>query len=666
MQKLAPKQYLGFSAVVLSGCHALIHLGSLLACGSCVLVQGAALDRWNWRTPLPQGSTLRAVAYGNTGFVAVGEAGTILSSTDGVNWSPQISDSATDLNAVTYGGGRFVAVGYPGETVISADGVHWNGFPQTNLLLGITCSSNLFVAVGTSGRIVTSPDGVTWSPQASGLGGTLNAVTYANGKFIAVGEAGVVLSSPNGTNWSQAAAVTAKALYAVTSGQGLTVAAGESTTILTSSDGVTWTNGILNSQTIRAAAFGNGKFIVTQQTLYARTSTNAIDWILHSIGPVDKAGNQFILYGTAFGNGRFVTVGSAGVIVSSTNGINWIRHGSGIPASLYAVTHGGGRFIAVGFENAVYTSGDGVAWTNQWLGSGTYRCDGVAYGNGTYVIVGQPDLVFTSTNLIHWAQHVSAVTNFRSFADIIFAGGQFVAVSGKGAIQTSVDGTNWIARESGTTNGLRRIAFGNGTFVAAGERGVLVRSTDGTNWLSQYSISGSEISGVGFGANKFVATDFLGTLMLSSNGSDWTITEVVPGRFFFDITYENGGFVGVVSFGIYTSPDGLVWTSRARSRFGGYAAAYGNRTFVVAGGDGQIIQSDDVGRVSLLGTTDTTGFNLAILDGELGRTYRVQAVTNASQADWADVFAFASSGSATQYLDSPMILPQRFYRVVSP
>ncbi len=607
------------------------------------------------------------MTFGGGRFVSVGGAGTILSSTDGTNWLQQASGSATDLYAVVHGSGRFVAVGNPGQTLISTDGISWAGYQQTNILLGIACGENLFVAVGPTGNIVTSLDGATWASQVSGTAIALNAVTYANGQFVAVGNNGVILTSPNGTNWSQAVPVTAKNLHAITDAQGLILAVGDSATILTTTDGVAWTNKILNSQRMRAVAFGNGKFVATQETLYARTSTNAVDWVLQSIGPVNKSGNQFILYGTAFGNGRFVTVGSAGVILSSTNGTGWTRHGSGIPASLYGVTYGGTNFAAVGHENAVYTSSNGIDWTSPWIDYGTLRFDGACYGNGTYVLFGQPDEMFTSTNLVHWVRRVTAVTNFHSFADIIFANGIFVAVSGKGAIQTSVDGIIWAAQESGTTNGLRRIAFGKDTFVAVGERGVLLRSMNGTNWVSQYSNSGSEISGVGFGAEKFVATDFVGTLMISSNGIDWATSEVVSGRFFFDIIYANGGFVGVVPGGIYTSPDGLAWTSRAQGRFGGYSVAYGNRTLVVVGGDGQIIQSGDMGQVSLLGATDTNGFKLTVLDGERGRNYQVQAATNLSQVDWAEVFTFTCSGSATQFLDSAVNQPpQRFYRAISP
>ena len=37
---------------------------------------------WQWRNPTPQGNDYNGVAYGNGRFVAVGNAGTITTSTD--------------------------------------------------------------------------------------------------------------------------------------------------------------------------------------------------------------------------------------------------------------------------------------------------------------------------------------------------------------------------------------------------------------------------------------------------------------------------------------------------------------------------------------------------------------------------------------------------------
>jgi photosystem II stability/assembly factor-like uncharacterized protein len=59
------------------------------------------------------------VTYGNGLFVAVGARGTILTSSDGANWTKQTSPTDDLLIAVTYGNGIFVAVGRYGTILTS-------------------------------------------------------------------------------------------------------------------------------------------------------------------------------------------------------------------------------------------------------------------------------------------------------------------------------------------------------------------------------------------------------------------------------------------------------------------------------------------------------------------------------------------------------------------
>ena len=48
--------------------------------------QDPPLKNWHWRSPLPQGNLLYNVVFVNDTFIALGEFGTILTSSDGTNW----------------------------------------------------------------------------------------------------------------------------------------------------------------------------------------------------------------------------------------------------------------------------------------------------------------------------------------------------------------------------------------------------------------------------------------------------------------------------------------------------------------------------------------------------------------------------------------------------
>jgi len=79
----------------------------------------APLDVWHWRNPAPQGNTLKGIAHGNGRFVAVGEGGTVLISSNGVDWQTLQSTNGSFAFRDTNSGGRNEAVsGRPALTCI--------------------------------------------------------------------------------------------------------------------------------------------------------------------------------------------------------------------------------------------------------------------------------------------------------------------------------------------------------------------------------------------------------------------------------------------------------------------------------------------------------------------------------------------------------------------
>jgi photosystem II stability/assembly factor-like uncharacterized protein len=178
---------------------------------------------------------LYGVAFGNSIFVAVGDYGKIVRSTDnGASWSHVTSGyysggsgahslyGTNYLRGVTFGNNTFVAVGYTGKIIRSTnDGSSWDNVTavNSNNLYGVTFGNGTFVAVGQSGTIIKSTNnGASWSSSSSG-GNTLNGVTFGNNIFMAVGEDGrIVKSTDNGANWSSSSSGTTNDLKGVTFG----------------------------------------------------------------------------------------------------------------------------------------------------------------------------------------------------------------------------------------------------------------------------------------------------------------------------------------------------------------------------------------------------------------------------------------------------------------
>jgi len=186
-------------------------------------------------------------------FFAVGDMGTILSSTDGITWFSQTATSGTtnNLNGVTHGN-IYVAVGDNGTIVISTAGntwttpASWTPVLPYPALKSVTYYGNIIVAVGDSGTVVTSKDnGATWmdvilpgSPNLVGVTAkfhveanlvadpVLNYVSTA--QFVAVDSSGNTYTSPNGTTWANASSTGISPTNAVVSSGFGNVAAGNS------------------------------------------------------------------------------------------------------------------------------------------------------------------------------------------------------------------------------------------------------------------------------------------------------------------------------------------------------------------------------------------------------------------------------------------------------
>jgi Fibronectin type III domain len=200
------------------------------------------------RTNPAGAADLNAVAFGSSGYVTVGAAGTILLSTDAITFTAQTSNTTNTLYGVVSNGvAGFVAVGAGGTVLNSADGKTWTVATSgtTNDLYAITLGSGRYIAAGKNGTLITSTDTTTWTTvtltatdDLRGAAVGTNATT-STVLFVAVGAAGTLFSSTDGTTWTKQTPISANDFAAVIYG-GQFVAVGNAGSIYTSSDGTTW------------------------------------------------------------------------------------------------------------------------------------------------------------------------------------------------------------------------------------------------------------------------------------------------------------------------------------------------------------------------------------------------------------------------------------------
>ncbi len=382
-------------------------------------VQADPLDNWHWKNPIPQGNALRGVSFGSNKFVAVGDYGTILTSTDlGINWNNRTA--LNDGSAGTRENLRAIAFGNIGGSVPVAPG---------------------FVAVGDNGAILKSTDGgISWAlDSTSGVTANFHSVAYgvdatAKQSFVAVGENGTVARTNDGLAWSVAA--------------NAAVMAGEM---------------------LSAVAYGAvpNTFVTISNSGNIFYSTNNGDTWTKS----PDSNSSRPLRGVSFVNGNFIAVGTAGAIISSANGVNWVVQSSGTAADLNAVTYGAinDTIVVVGNVSKIIGSTTGfTTWRSfpfpEQSTPSNYNILAVTNdGDKTYIAVGENGEILrynpgaalafwtaintglTNTNVSALAYN-TASTNTGTILEL------YAATGGGGIFYTKNAGLNWSAINTGLNN----------------------------------------------------------------------------------------------------------------------------------------------------------------------------------------------------------------------
>ena len=601
-------------------------------------------NTWKWRNPVPQGMAISRMATDGTGkYVAVGEFGTILTSSDSASWTVRQSGSQP-INGVAYGAGTFVVAGHDGRIFTSTDsGVTWNAQSSgtTAHLNAVTYNGTVFVAVGNMlidsnfpfvprAVIVTSPDGITWTPryQLLPLGDSLDLYDVAagsGGKLAAVGAGGAILtSSDNGFTWATIPADPFDRggnINGITFGANTFVAVGDSAQVTTSSDnGATWVpQPVFSFADLLGAAYGTitpdplqplntidafiavgaGGEILISENLGANWTTQTT--VLDDTGATVELRAALIgLDKSVVPNVNHVMVaGDWGHMLRSVDLSSWsFVSRTASSRDLKGVTGGNSVMVAVGgtpvstYAPATATLlssvDNGLSWAGRALPGGSQNLTAASYGNGKYVAVGA-----------------------SSYLDGVNPGGE-------ATILTSSDGISWNSRNSDSFLGLNAITFTKGRFIAVGdynnkfsgapfaEGAVILTSTDGANWTLTQKITSTAgnltgiAAGTVLGVDALVAVGEFGTVLVSTdNGLTWTETtdSAINGADLTAVTFGNGSFMAVATTNeVYASANrGATWSAeilpipttltvklQGITYFNGLFVAAGNDHFIVS------------------------------------------------------------------------------------
>lgn len=257
------------------------------------------LESWDKGGLEVPGHSLRGLTTNNsTGVTIVGQDGNIWQSSDlGLTWDNRTTGNpnTTRLWEVEYIGGIYIAVGNDGVIITSSDGINWTNRTSgiTDVIRGIAFGNSIYVVVGQKGVILSSSDGISWTTRTSGSSNYLYGVSYLNEKFIAVGKSGTILTSTDGITWSTKTSGISTNLKEVSYGNGVYVAIGTGGTILSSTDTETWTSRDgASGDDLWAIDFGNNTFLTGGSNIYR--SYNGVSW--DNISSIPAQAIKFIDY----------------------------------------------------------------------------------------------------------------------------------------------------------------------------------------------------------------------------------------------------------------------------------------------------------------------------------------------------------------------------------
>ena len=399
---------------------------------------------WNELPNSTSENRLYGCTYGNGLYVLVGDAGSIVVSSDLGNWTEVTGYHRSAITAIASSGSLCIASALPMEhvyssfpdftTLVSTNGLNWTvSSTNTPAMVDLTSANGQFVGVSQNG-IYSTTDGYNWE-NAFSFTNTLHGVRNLNGQFFAVGDNGTILESTDGTNWNNLSVMTSGSLSGVAYGNGVYLAAGSAAA--TSPDGVTWSLSSSNPPAfISRIVYGRGLFVGVGS---ATASYNSIGEILSSQDGINwqvrltaPAGNAFT--GVDYSGGTFLAILNAGAMFASQDGINWSRTTFNLPLvdgdsfhiyyqlnnlslsylGYYATVRAyQGKFLAAGLDGILVQSAN--TWAPAALNAPQLQSNGFAFSYNQQVDV--PFNIQTSTDLVNWESVYSGngngqVTNY--------------------------------------------------------------------------------------------------------------------------------------------------------------------------------------------------------------------------------------------------------------
>lgn len=471
-------------------------------------------------------------------------------------WDCLLRDSTPEANAnnlhgITFALDRFLAVGDSGTVMVSTNASEWfrQPTPTQSSLYSVAAGEGQFVAIGDAGCVLRSTNGYDWALATSGLTNNLRAIAFGNGVFVVLDDQYRLRVSSDASIWQLSGNSVPPFLTGLYFGGGLFVAYGLNGVIMTSTNGLNWAGGNVGAATFfTCGAYGGGVFVaaghedfMTMPHQVAR-STDGRTWNTETFDAPNG-----LWSGLCYGGGRFVGIDD-GQIVCSTDGISWGTYGQGSTLSRI-VAYGLGQYLALADGGVIFTATDPSVWTRR--SPQVCPIQSLAQGNGVYAGTGN-GTIYSSEDGVHFIERLVCGGFLTS---VIFTNGLFVT-SGSVGILRSTDGTNWTTVSPPCSDAISAMQYADGMWMAVCGN-MIISSVDGTNWVTISAPCPNPITTMRYADGMWVAG--CGSIISSVDGTNWTV-QIANAGWLSYLIYGRNRWVGCGWNGlIWSSPDGTNW-----------------------------------------------------------------------------------------------------------
>ena len=561
-------------------------------------------------------SELRSICFGNGKFIAIPSIntnGSILTSTNGVDWYVEIVPSELAWQDIIYGNGLFVIVSTTNKILTSINGSIWTEYilPESTYGDIIGYGNGLFIIIRkNSDVILTSPDAITWTSTTIPKSLDWTAVSYGDGHFILVASnSPTFMISSNGIVWTEVS-VTSRYYNAICIDNQVCIAVGANevgaitTQIIRSTNGISWDDITLPLGAIwKSICFDNGLFVligtdIESKTIMLISIDNGITWVERKITA------NVIWSKIVVGNGTFVAIDSVSDKIGSFSK-------SIIFSMFYRVTDDTKLNISDGYISFNSTSAGLIDWANvtdrgnsildygiedlytQDLIDGKFPVlkDDITSNIDEVIIIAEDEIDVIdddlATHLLDGIKHITYTErtswNSKSEGNHEHILDPIVEIVGEDVVSGVID-MDRIPDEAIAKIVVYPYKSSLYSLTTANvQNGDVVKITNSPKSVDTGIIADWRY--ITYGNGLFVAIAWDSDIIITSpDGITWTLRTVPVSAKWKSITYGNGLFVAIASNStiIITSIDGITWTQRTLPVSKDWSSiTYGNEMFVV-------------------------------------------------------------------------------------